>query len=360
VELEFKPNFEKTRQFWTSFWKGEAHRPAVSIVIPKAGVKEEKYPPYLAGRDGNFQPIIDQMLRYCETHEFLGDSLPFFVVEWGPDTFSSYLGCDLNFSTGTSWAVPFVEDWDDVEIRFDRNNKWWRLTEDIVRAARPHFDGRMLINAPCLVANLDSLAAMRSSEKLLTDLYECPGKVKRALDAVCRAQAEILDAFAELLDYDTLGSINNTGMYSPGWTTRPQCDISCMISAEMFREFAAPCLEREIEKMTGVEYHLDGADAAHHIEALCEMKKMDVIAWQPTTGTLDRSPEATAWREATFKKIDDLGKGLTRLWPEFADIKRLWQEYKTRKLYFVAWANSKAEADDFMAELETIKKPEGK
>lgn len=356
MQLEFKPDFEQTRQFWTSFWKAENTRPAVSIVIPKAGVAEAKYPPYLSGRDRRFMPIIDQMLRYCDTHEFLGDAIPFFVLEWGPDTFSACLGCDLKFATGTSWAVPFVEDWDDVEIRFDRSNKWWRLTEDLVHAIRPHFDGRMLINAPCLVANLDALAAMRGSQKLLLDLHDCPDKVQRVLDAVCRAQAEILKAFAELLDYDTMGSINNTGMYSPGWTTRPQCDMSCMISAEMFRRFVVPCLERETENMTGVEYHLDGADAVQHIDALCTIRNIDVIAWQPTTGSLDRSPEATVWRESQWRKIDRLGKGQTRYWDDFAGIKRIWKECRSRQLYFIAWANSKSEADDFFAELETIRK----
>jgi hypothetical protein len=191
MELEFKPDFEKARQFWSAFWKGENTRPLVSIVLPKEGVKPVPHPPYLEGRDGNFKPIIDQLLAYAETHEFLGEAIPYFTLEWGPNTFSSYLGADLVFMSGTSWAVPFVEDWDDVEIRFRRDSYWWQLTVDMIHAIRFRCDGKLLINPPTLVANLDSLAAIRGNERLLIDLVECPDKIKRALDQVCRAHMEI-------------------------------------------------------------------------------------------------------------------------------------------------------------------------
>ncbi len=60
MDLEFKPDFEETRQRWAAFWNGEKlDRPLVSIVIPKPGVEPVEKPPYTSGADGNFKPVID-------------------------------------------------------------------------------------------------------------------------------------------------------------------------------------------------------------------------------------------------------------------------------------------------------------
>jgi hypothetical protein len=350
MELEFKHDFEEVRQRWSAFWEGENTRPMVNIVLQKEGVNPVPHPPYLEGRDGNFKPIIDQLLAYAETHEFLGDAIPFFTLEWGPDTFSSYLGADLVFMSGTNWAVPFVEDWDDEEIRFRRDSYWWQLTVDLIHAIRSRCDGKLLINPPTLVANLDSLAAIRGIERLLFDLVECPNKIKRALDQVCIAHTEILEAYAQLLDFDTYGSINVEGLYTPGRQSRPQCDMSCMISQKMFREFVVPCLEREAEDVDAMHYHLDGPGALQHLEALCEIEGLDTISWVPGSG----EGQTQDWT-MLHKKIDDLGKGQT-LGGSHESIKRLWKEYKSRKLVFSTSASSKSEAEDFLAELETLDK----
>jgi len=348
--LEHKPDFEEVRHRWTAFWKGESTRPLVRIVLPKEGAKPVPHPPYLAGRDGNFEPIIDQLLEYVDTHEFLGEAIPYFVLEWGPDTFSAYLGAELVFTSGTSWAIPFIEDWDDAEIRFRRDSYWWQLTVDMIHAIRKRCDGKLLINPPTLVANLDSLAAIRGIEKLLIDLIERPDRVKQALDQICAAHTEILEAYAQLLDFDTYGSINVEGLYTVGRQSRPQCDMSCMISSEMFREFVVPCLNYESADVDAMHYHLDGPGALHHLEALCEIEGLDVISWVPGSG----EGQLQDWT-ALYKKIDDLEKGQTR-GASHEDIKRLWREYKSRKLLFHTTAVSKSQAEDFLAELEILEK----
>ena len=58
--LEFKPDFGNARERWSEFWNGTNKRPLVRIVLPKAGVEPVPHPAYLAGRDGNFAPVIDQ------------------------------------------------------------------------------------------------------------------------------------------------------------------------------------------------------------------------------------------------------------------------------------------------------------
>ena len=121
------------------------------------------------------------------------------------------------------------------------------------------------------------------------------------------AHTQILEAYAQLLDFDTYGSINVEGLYTPGRQSRPQCDMSCMISREMFREFVVPCLNYEADDVDAMHYHLDGPGAIHHLKALCEIEGLDVISWVPGTG----EGQTQDWT-ALYKKIDDLGKGQTR------------------------------------------------
>jgi hypothetical protein len=318
-------------------------------VLPRPGVEPVDKPPYTSGASGDFGPIVDQLLRWVDSHEFLGDAIPFYYMEFGPDHFASLLGAELRFppdAPRTSWAVPFVEDWDAEELRFRPECRWWERTAEFARAIRSRCDGKLLIASSTLVANLDALAAVRGPQRLLMDLVERPDAVRRALDQVTGAHQEILDAFADLLDYTTWGSINRHGLYSRGRINVPQCDFSCMISPAMFREFAIPALREEMDHLDAVEYHLDGPDAIGHLEALCEIEALDIVQWVPGSG--EASTQDWTW---LYDRIDALGKGQIR-GGSAESIKHLWERYGSRKLVAGLSAGSRQEVEACIEALE--------
>jgi len=348
--MEFKNDFRQAAKRWDAFWRGENTRPMIKIVTPKAGVQPAAHPPYLAGHDGVYGPAVDQMLAWGASLEFVGEAMPYYTLEFGPDTFSAYLGADLDFGHGlhTSWCVPFIKDWDDVEIKFRREGIWWQRTVDFAKAIRAQCDGKLMIAPPTLVANLDSLAAMRGIENLLVDMVERPEKVKRALDQVCAAHSEILQEYAGLFDFAAYGSVNVEGFYSSGPHSRPQCDMSCMIGEEMFGEFVVPALKREAADADTMVYHLDGSDALRHLEALCQMEELDLISWVPGVQHPD---EDWSW---LYEKISAYGKGYSRYIGSHAELLRMCERQDTRKLCLSTSASSKAEAEDLIAKVEKI------
>lgn len=348
MELEFKSDFENTRHKWDAFWHGDLPTMAGAI-CPKEGVNPVSHPPYLEGRDGNFTPIIDQLLAYADSHEFVGSAIPFFILEWGPDTFSAFTGADLVFGAGTSWCMPYVEDWNDVEIRFDRGSKWWRITEDLIGAVRERCDGKLLICPPTLVANLDCLAAIRGQERLLFDLMERPDEIKRALKQVCQAHTDALDAYAEMLDFSKYGSINIAGSYISGRQSRPQCDASCLISPGMFREFVMPCLEYETKDADAAQYHLDGPGAIRHLDALGELDNLLMIDYTP-----DPKEKPNDWLHVR-RKIDDLGKGQVFYVSSIDEAKMIRQNYHSDKMHILVGASTRSEAQDIINEIESLK-----
>ena len=130
MELEFKSDFEVAREQWVKFWAGENSRPAVSAVLPKPGTNPAAKPEYAAGAREDFDPIIDQLLAWAETHVFLADAIPFFYLEFAADHFAALLGADLKFCDFApgGWAVPFVRDLAEEEIHFEREGCWWKRT----------------------------------------------------------------------------------------------------------------------------------------------------------------------------------------------------------------------------------------
>ena len=352
MKLEFKPDFERSRQNWDAFWKGENKQPLIIVTAPKEGVKPAAYPPYLAGSDGNFEPVIDQILAWGESHHFLGDAIPYYWMEFGPDTFASYLGADLKFyeeqRNTTSWSVPFVKDWDDIEIKFRRDSYWWQMTEAFIKAIRARCDGKLMIAPPTLVANLDALAAVRGIENLLADLAECPDKVRRALSQVCDAHTEVMRAYAVLLDFDTCGCINLDGNYISGSIGRPQCDMSCMISPDMFKEFVIPALEREASDTDAFRYHLDGPDALKHLDALLEAEFVDIVGFG--AGAKGEGQDFTWVDEKSAAK----GKKVVKYIYDHNELKRVCADPPTRGMIFYTSASSKTEGEALIADVERI------
>lgn len=141
--------------------RGENRRPLVSAVIPKPGREPAQKPGYASGADGNPRPVIDQLQRWAETHEFLGEAIPFYYLEFAADHFAALLGADLVFRPNEpgAWAVPFVKDLSGAEIRFRPEEKWWRRTVEFAEALRQRCGGALMIASPTLVDDLDAFWA---------------------------------------------------------------------------------------------------------------------------------------------------------------------------------------------------------
>ena len=333
MELEFKPDFGIAKKSWQYFWRGESERPLFYGVLPKDGVTSVQRPRPYDCAFGEIAPIIDQTLAWAASHEFLGDAIPSFMITFAPDHFAALLGAKIERSEAgkTNWVEPCLTSLDDVEIRFQREGHWWKRTVECIERFRERCDGKLIITGTHLQGSLDALVALYGTQPLLLDMALDPEKVHRALKHVDKAYQEVRKALAEVLDVPTWGSLNRFGMYSSGIIDVPQCDLSCMISKDMFDELELPYLTAEIAGTDASIYHLDGPDALQHTESLCAIDGLDMIQWMPGEGYYDDD-----WSELNAK-IDSLGKG--QIFQGYykltaADIERIWETHTSRKLFF--------------------------
>lgn len=333
TELEFKPDFAEVRERWDCFWRGESERPMLHAIRPKSGVKPVPRPRPYDCAFGDLDAILEQTLGWAATHEFLGDAIPSFMVTFAPDHFAALLGAEIKRpdSGHSNWVKPCLTSLEDVEISFQRDGVWWQRTLECIEKFRSRCDGKLIITATHLQGGLDGLAALYGTQEVLMDLAIQPQAVQSALRQIEKALVQVRQAFAEALDVATWGSLNRFGMYSSGIIDVPQCDLSCMISQDMFREFQVESLTHEIATTDASVYHLDSAGALPHLEALCGIEPLDMIQWMPGEGHYaDDHSELNA-------RIDALGKGqIFQTYYQFveSDVMRIWDSFNSRKLFF--------------------------
>lgn len=333
MELEHKTDFAATRERWAAFWRGESPRPMLYAIKPQNGVTPVPKPRPYDCAFGELDPLIDQALGWAATHDFLGDTIPSFMITFAPDHFAALLGADIKRGEGgsTNWVEPCLTSLENCDISFQRDGYWWQRTLECIQRFREKCDGKLIITGTHFQGSLDCLVAMYGTQNLLMDMALQPGRVHAALEQVDEALAEARTALANALDVETWGSLNRFGMYSRGIIDVPQCDLSCMISPEMFDEFELPHLIREIQTTDASIYHLDGPDALQHVESLCSITELDMIQWMPGEGYYDDD-----W-SGLNAKIDALGKGQI-FQPYYKltapDIEKIWHTYNSRKLFF--------------------------
>jgi hypothetical protein len=162
---------------------------------------------------------------------------------------------------------------------------WWKRHFEVLTQAVRENHGRYLVGLPDLIENIDVLAQLRDGQMLLMDLLERPDWVK---DQIARINQCYFETYDAMLPYvrDPWGGTTFTafGLWAPGKTAKVQCDFSCMISGEMFREFVVPALTEQCAWLDYSMYHLDGTTAVHHLDALLEIDSLDAIEWTSQAG----------------------------------------------------------------------------
>ena len=118
-----------------------------------------------------------------------------------------------------------------------------------------------------------------------------------------------------------------------------QCDLSVMISNELFERFARPELERQSRYLEYALYHFDGIEQIRHLDTLLSIEGIRMIQWTSVVGQpspLKFIPE--------LKRIQESGKGLLlSLRPD--EVEEAMRQLSSRGLFINVTADSRETAD---------------
>lgn len=349
MELEFKKDFDETRKNWRLFWEGKLNRPIILATIPKPGKEPISCPKWGEAFYRNQEEVVDQALRWAESHEFLCDAVPFFPPSLMIGLFPAILGAKIT-EAHEEWGVdtavvPFVRDIDGVNLKFHRDSKWWEKWVSLCECIKRKCANRLVFGEASVDYNLDVLGAIRGTAELMTDFYDNPEGVHNAMRQINKVYNEVMDELIRIFDFKKYGGVTRHGFYADGIIGVPQCDFGFSIGKEHFDEFALPYLKKEIERLDAVEYHLDGPGNIVHAESICSIDKIGVIQWVPGAG----DKENKDWTRL-YEKINALGKGLWLGASSPEDAVRLWKKYaNSGRMILSAWPETREEALRYLA-----------
>lgn len=352
MELEYKPDFEAARMRWTDYWQGRSDRPVVQILAPRPGIEPKPKPHPYEIHEVGAEGYADLVEAWADSTLFLGDAMPYCQISYCADHMALLMGADMELSGSmgsgqarSGWVHSFLDDYE-AELALRPECRWFERTFEDIETLRRRFEGRILIAMTEMAGGLDTLAAVRGTENLLTDILICPDEVTRAVERIDVLQNEALELAAQAIGFDTWGCITRHGTYAPHRTSVPQCDFSFMIGVEAFRQFQLPSLQRECQAYDGAVYHLDGPASIKHLEAVCEVDKIKAIQWVPGAG----EAQSQDWSEL-YARVDALGRG-NFLGGRREHIERYARQYQSDYgCYRVHCDITPEEAEDFLAGL---------
>jgi hypothetical protein len=308
--LEFKPDFAEARRRWEAYWAGEIiDRPCIAITCAKEGRQAPPGPPYMAGAEGNFGPVVDQAVACAEAIFWGGEAIPNYVPSFGPDQFGAFLGGDLKWSDtdhSTNWVVPFVESWEDaLPLQIKPDDPWWVRLQAFMRALGEAAAGKMVISHIDLHSNMDALSAIRLPARLCVDFYDCPELIDRAMQQVRALYAYVYDTLWEAAGMNRAGTVGWVPAYHWHKTNTIQCDFAALCGPEHFRRWILPALEEEAAFLDACMYHFDGPECLVHLDDICAIPKLGAIQWTPGA----RNKAMMDWLDL-LKEIQSKGQGL--------------------------------------------------
>jgi hypothetical protein len=310
MPIECIDDWDKRLARVDAFWaRAILDRPVVVARLPKASLvrpwPKRSYPTERA-RWMDVDYVVACALADVANHDYLGDALPTAWPNLGPEVFSAFFGTELEYGPDTSWSVPNLLDWRNVEqVRFSKDNVYWSKLVEMTKALLEAGRNRFYTGMTDLHPGGDALVAFRDPGNMNIDMVEEEDAVRALLRRVTDTYLEVYDFYADWLVRERQAITNWTGIVSTKRHAVPSNDFSCMISKAMFDDVFLPGIIEECRHMDANIYHLDGPNALRHLDSLLAIAELDAVQWVYGAG----NGPGTKWMHV-YKRCQKAEKGL--------------------------------------------------
>ncbi len=175
---------------------------------------------------------------------------------------------------------------------------------------------------------------------MLTDPEFVEDAVQRLLPIYKQTQEELFSLVQGNNDGSVLAWMQ---LWAPRRMAQMQCDLSVMISPEMFNRFAMPELEELCSFLDYPVYHFDGMEQIRHLDSLLSLKKLRAIQWTHVAG----QPSPLEFIPV-LQKIQQAGKNLI-IFPHASEVVPLLDQLSSTGLHLsIGGIHTEDEARDMM------------
>ncbi len=348
MNTTWKENWEETKERYINWWNGKGFLISMWEHIQKEGKPHDEVRKPSPAKDHEqfwFDPLWrSEYLHYqLSVSSFKADILPVANTHLGPGSLSAILGASLQAGENTIWIKPCNHLSD--EIVFDTENKWWQLHLNLIDACCKKAQGKYLVGCPDLAEGLDTLAGLRGTDSVLTDMLLQPELLHQQLRQVNEIYFRVFDEIYNKIQVDGGMAFCYFSLWAPGKVSKLQCDISVMISEDDFITFALPYLHEQCKKIEYTLYHLDGVDAIRHLDAILEIPELKAVQWTPGEG----QPQGgnPVWYNM-YRKILTKGKRVMPCWVEVNELEPLLDNVGTEGLHILMHFKTEKDIDQAM------------
>ena len=223
---------------------------------------------------------VDKGLKTVENSSYLGETFPLYWPNLGPNVFAAMFGSSLEFGDVTSWASACIEDSDELEdFHFDPDNEFLRKLNEFTDCALEKCKNKCLVGYTDMHPGLDFADAILGTENLLCSCLMEPELVSAIIGRCTGPFFEVMDAFhKKLFDHHQLSC---TWMQIPSYegVHIPSCDLSSMVSDQVFRDLALPAIKQETTHFRHNIFHVDGKGVARHIDDILNLPEIQACQW---------------------------------------------------------------------------------
>lgn len=356
MDLLYKPDWEETRDRFETWWAHDCFgRCAIAVTAPRDPVPTEEPPPVPETVEDRWlnTKYIAALNDYVMRHTFYGgEALPV----WNPGypgwaTIAAFLGCPVTLQETTGWLDPIINDDDLTEFDYrtlviQPDNEWWMLAQKMLRFGAQEAKGKSLLSIGAFGGCGDTLAWLRGTGRLLYDVLDCPDYVREFEEYLMRQWFDVYDTFYDIVSEAADGSTCWFTLWSPGKFYAAQNDFSYMISPRLFEEIFIPIIEMQTEYLDHTIYHVDGVNAFVHIDALCELPRLQALQILPGTG----KPSPLYYMDV-LKKVQAHGKNLHISIPA-NEVEDALANLSAKGLFIETWCTSEEEARQLLKNAE--------
>ena len=285
---------ERYRRFWEPLTKGEGGYLAITSPVNDSGVMPFVLEPP--------RSLEEQWLsaEYCvkraqaeAVNTYWGqDAIQSVFVNLGPGVLSAILGGSHTLHEKSIWfdMNPPIKDWNHLPVlQLNTEHVLYKAIESQTTSLCAASKGRYSVAFTDLGGVLDVLYSLRG-EDLLSDFIEYPDEVMAMQTFL---DDEFLACFQNLKDLIKPSGTGYSGWFplisDEAWYPI-QCDLSVMISTDMFEKFVLPSLDRISAEIGQSIYHLDGPGEVKHLDMILSLPHVHGIQWVPLPETKSDDP----------------------------------------------------------------------
>lgn len=222
--------------------------------------------------------LIEKEYAYWSQREGINDDMiPSVTARYGIAEHSAFMGGTVSFTENTSWHHKYIEDYNNYTLdKVDTNNMWRNLVIEGMKYMGRKTEGDFFVRYRGADGPMDIVNALRGND-IFYDFYDeeenlikLAGQCTDAIIYMLKEQQKVVTKYKGYVisGFDVLLPETYAGHLSVDSTT--------MLSADMFKKFEIPFLERIADNFDGLFIHTHSV-GNHVIPVLCELDKVRFI-----------------------------------------------------------------------------------